>query len=139
MWVASMLCCFVLYRPGMGCLQVISGCWSGDFGIPCQLQVLHCSVPLAELPFAMNGAVVGLGVGPQQQLPSFHNTLNVPADAAPLPCLGLGIVRSLDIEVGVVYLLTPLSDIELQHVDVLQVRAAGVLLRQEAVPAMTCS
>jgi hypothetical protein len=85
-------------------------------------QVLHCSVPLAELPIAVNGAVVGLTVGPQQQPPTYRHTLNVSADSAPLPCLGLGIVRSLDIKAGLVYLLTPLSDAEMQRVDVLQVR-----------------
>jgi hypothetical protein len=87
-----------------------------------RMQVLHCSVPLAELPAAINGAVVGLAVGPQQQQPTYQHTLNSPADAAPQPCLGLGIVRSMDISAGLIHLLTPLSEAELQLVNVLQVR-----------------
>ena len=93
-----------------------------DASAPHHMQVLHCSVPLAELPTAIRGAVVGLAVGPQQQQPAYRHTLNSPADAAPQPCLGLGIVRSLDTSAGVVYLLTPLSEAELQLVNVLQVR-----------------
>ena len=100
-------------------LQVDQG---ADASTTCRMQVLHCSVPLTELPAAINGAVVGLTVGPQQQLPSYHHTLSVLADAAPHPCLGLGIVRSLDSKLGLIYLLTPLSEAELQHVNVLQVR-----------------
>lgn len=93
-----------------------------DASAPHYMQVLHCSVPLAELPAAINGAVVGLAVGPQQQQPTYQHTLNSPADAAPQPCLGLGIVRSLDISTGLIYLLTPLSEAKLQLVNVLQVR-----------------
>ncbi len=95
-----------------------------DGRAPHHIQVLHCSVPLAELPAAINGAVVGLAVGPQQQQPTYQHTLNSPADAAPQPCLGLGIARSLDISTGLIYLLTPLSEAELQLVNVLQVRGS---------------
>lgn len=38
--------------------------------------------------------------------------------------MGLGIVRSLDVAAGLIYLLTPLPEAELQQVNVLQVGSA---------------
>ena len=82
------------------------------------MQVMHCAVPLAELPAAVNGVVVGLAAGPEQA--TYAHVLNGGCDAAPLPCLGLGIVRSLDEAAGLLYLLTPLDDSDMQRVNTLQ-------------------
>lgn len=41
--------------------------------------------------------------------------------APPLPCLGIGLVRGVDLEKGLLYLLAPLDGDSLQVVDVLQV------------------
>lgn len=85
--------------------------------------MLHCAVPASELPAAVNGTVVGLASAPGDQgLPAaYRHVLNSDGEAPPLPCLGLGIVRSLDAEQGLVYLLTPLGEAELQRVNTLQV------------------
>lgn len=82
---------------------------------------MHCAVPASELPAAINGTVVGLAAGPPEAARTYQHVLNGGGDAAPLPCLGLGIVRSLDVEAGLLYLLTPLADAELQRVTTLQV------------------
>ena len=43
-----------------------------------------------------------------------------PAAGALLECLGLAIVRAVDEDKGVVYILSPISDAQLQRVDTLQ-------------------
>lgn len=78
-------------------------------------------MPASELPAAINGAVVGLAVAPEGRLQTYQHTLNSAADAAPLPCLGLGIVRSLDVAAGLLFLLTPLGQADLERVNTLQV------------------
>ena len=76
-----------------------------------------------QVPYALAGAVVGLAtaIGPSQHLNSMDAVYGRP-EAAPFACHGLGIVRCVDVEQGLLYLLTPLSEATMQLVDVLQVR-----------------
>ena len=90
--------------------------------------MLHCAVPLAELPAAINGAVVGLATGPAGA--AYRHVLNGGAEDTPLPCCGLGIVRGLDVAASLLYLLMPLPEEQLQHVTTLQV--AALMLQQSS-------
>ena len=79
-------------------------------------------MPASELPHALQGSIVGL--------------LAERADAAlaavdctlPAACLGLGLIRTLDTERGLLYLLTPLPLDQLRRVNTLQVRVVDASL-----------
>lgn len=91
------------------------------------VQVLHAAMPPGQVPYALAGAVVGLATasGLSQPLHSMDAVCGRP-DAAPLACHGLGIVRAVDVEQGLLYLLTQLAESSMQLVDVLQVRDRGL-------------
>lgn len=84
-------------------------------------------MPHLQVPAALAGAVVGLASasGLSQPLHSMDAVCR-PPEAAPLACHGLGIVRAVDVERGLLYLLTPLAESAMQLVDVLQVRGPGL-------------
>ena len=80
-------------------------------------------MPPGQVPYALAGAVVGLATASLLSQPLHSmDTVCGSSEAAPLACHGLGIVRAVDVEQGLLYLLTPLPEATLQLVDVLQVR-----------------
>lgn len=88
------------------------------------LQVLHAAMPSDQVPYALAGAVVGLAVAsqPRQPVHSMDAVFRTCSAEAPLACLALGIVRAVDVERGLLYLLTPLSEAAMLLVDTLQVK-----------------
>jgi hypothetical protein len=87
------------------------------------VQVMHCAVPLHEVPAAINGTVVGLSVSGKSKgaAATMSHVLTATAlDAPPLECLGLGIVRGIDSATGSVFILSPLTAAQIQKVDTLQ-------------------
>ncbi|KAL2335721.1 hypothetical protein Fmac_016934 [Flemingia macrophylla] len=71
-----------------------------------KIQHLHCEVPSSEIFFTLNATIVGLAVnseGPE----------NLPW------CLGLGIVRGIDMVKGVLYVITPVPCSSLEKVNLL--------------------
>lgn len=88
------------------------------------IQVMHCAVPLHEVPAAINGTVVGLSVSGKSKgaAATMSHVLTATAlDAPPLECLGLGIVRGIDSATGSVFILSPLTAAQIQKVDTLQI------------------
>ncbi|KAG6553764.1 hypothetical protein Mapa_004679 [Marchantia paleacea] len=72
---------------------------------------LHCQVPQNEKLYSINGALVGLGV-------SMRTEKKYPG-GPPAACVGVGIVRGVDPDKGILYLITPLDVETLQGVDTL--------------------
>lgn len=68
------------------------------------VQALHASLDPEQLLQVANGAVVGLVAGEPE------------AALQQQPCLGLGILRAVDPQRGLLYLLTPLPAEQLQQV-----------------------
>ena len=83
-------------------------------------------MPPGQVPHALAGAVVGLATASasSQPLHSMDAVCGRPG-AAPLACHGLGIVRAVDVEQGLLYLLTPVTESTLELVNALQVRGPG--------------
>lgn len=83
-----------------------------------QIEVQHAQVSFEEIPVALNGAVVGLA--------SSNSSSSGQAEASGTQqgllheCLGLGLVRAVDGPRKQLYLLTDLSEQQLQKVDMLQ-------------------
>lgn len=75
-------------------------------------QVLHASVPREHLGYLLNAALVGLAGA------------RTGSSADPPPCLGLGLVRAVDMAQGLLYILSPLDLETLQQVAILQVTLA---------------
>ncbi|MCL7046667.1 hypothetical protein MKW94_013327 [Papaver nudicaule] len=73
-----------------------------------KVKHLHCQVPSSEIFHTLNGSIVGLAVSSAKSSDSEHGT----------PwCVGLGIVRGIDVEKDIYYVLTPVSLNNLQKVD----------------------
>lgn len=72
---------------------------------------LFYQVPACESLYSLNAAIVGLGVG---STPENHS--NTQAKYQPL-CIGLGIIRAVDIRKHLFYVITPLPLEKLQQVD----------------------
>lgn len=95
------------------------------------LQALHCRLDPEQWAHLLNGAVVGLACssrGPAEPTASQLEAateaaapLAAAAASAPLHCLGMGIVRGMDMAKQLIYLLTPLSQSQLERVTRLQV------------------
>ncbi|XP_011622893.1 polynucleotide 5'-hydroxyl-kinase NOL9 [Amborella trichopoda] len=66
---------------------------------------LHCQVPSSEVFYSLNGTIVGLSVSSTKS-----------GKCRPL-CVGLGIVRGIDILKGLYYVITPVSPRDLEKVD----------------------
>ncbi|KAG4926269.1 hypothetical protein JHK85_052755 [Glycine max] len=69
-----------------------------------KIRHLHCEVPSSEIFFSLNATIVGLAVdseGPE----------NLPS------CLGLGIVRGIDIVKAMLYVITPVPHNSLEKVN----------------------
>ncbi|KAI3997614.1 hypothetical protein MKX01_011031 [Papaver californicum] len=73
-----------------------------------KVKHLHCQVPSSEIFYALNGSIVGLAVSSAKSSDSEHET----------PwCVGLGIVRGIDVSKGIFYVLTPVPLSNLEKVD----------------------
>ncbi|KAL3685364.1 hypothetical protein R1sor_003386 [Riccia sorocarpa] len=72
---------------------------------------LHCQVPESERLHSLNGALVGLGVSWKSGTKYSGGPTGT--------CVGIGLVRGVDVEKGLLYLLTPLDTETLQDVDTL--------------------
>ncbi|XP_066313679.1 polynucleotide 5'-hydroxyl-kinase NOL9-like isoform X2 [Miscanthus floridulus] len=70
---------------------------------------LHCEVPAGEIWRSLDATIVGLAVSNASE-----GTRSVPY------CVGLGIVRGVDVQKGLLYLITPVPLQRLQSVDLLQ-------------------
>jgi polynucleotide 5'-hydroxyl-kinase GRC3/NOL9 len=92
------------------------------------VELPHAQVQQSELPLALNGALVGLassrsssssllagngGKTEQQGVAALGPQLH--------ECLGVGLVRAVDAQKGLLYLLTDMNEQRLQEVDVLMV------------------
>lgn len=71
---------------------------------------LHCTVPDSELYYSLNGTIVGLAI-------SSKNCGETLSDLSQPICVGLGIVRGIDIFKGLFYVITPVPVSTLQNVD----------------------
>uniref|UniRef100_A0A0A9CWF4 Uncharacterized protein n=1 Tax=Arundo donax TaxID=35708 RepID=A0A0A9CWF4_ARUDO len=69
---------------------------------------LHCEVPDSEIWYSLNATIVGLAVSNASEAPG-----SVPN------CVGLGVVRGVDVQKGLLYLITPVPLQRLQSVDLL--------------------
>ncbi|CAN8299170.1 unnamed protein product [Cochlearia groenlandica] len=67
---------------------------------------LHCQIPSSEVFRSLNGSIVGLGISSDvfEDLPS---------------CAGLGIVRGIDSERRILYVITPVAENVVEKVDIL--------------------
>ena len=81
---------------------------------------------MPELSHALQGSIVGLLAEPAQKAAEHSAAAD---EALPAACLGLGIIRTLDSERGLLYLLTPLPLDQLQRVNTLQVRRCEVVFK----------
>ena len=109
-----------------------------------QVRFLHSSVPDSQVAYALNGALVGLCTDGNTTTPSLDalQTASSPSPLSPaaavgkahekeelvslqLPpvsrCLGVGLVRAVDGVSGKLFLLTPLSLLQLEDVHTLEV------------------
>ncbi|PNT70099.1 hypothetical protein BRADI_2g05357v3 [Brachypodium distachyon] len=70
---------------------------------------LHCEVPRTEIWRSLNATIVGLAI-----------SSDTPETAHAIPwCVGLGIVRGIDVQRGLLYVITPVPVERLQSVDLL--------------------
>ncbi|KAJ4883053.1 Polynucleotide 5'-hydroxyl-kinase NOL9 [Raphanus sativus] len=67
---------------------------------------LHCQIPSSEVFYSLNASIVGLGISSEvfEDLPL---------------CVGLGIVRGIDTERGILYVITPVAENVVEKVDLL--------------------
>lgn len=71
-----------------------------------KIRHLHCQVPNTEVLYSLNASIVGLAVNPE--------------DLQSLPvCVGLGIVRGVDVSRNLLYVITPVPQSILESVDLL--------------------
>ena len=71
-------------------------------------------MPREHLGYVLNAALVGLAGA------------RIGSSADPPPCLGMGLVRAVDMAQGLLYVLTPLDPETLQQVSILQVTLAAL-------------
>ncbi|RWR80312.1 polynucleotide 5'-hydroxyl-kinase NOL9 [Cinnamomum micranthum f. kanehirae] len=72
-----------------------------------KIMHLHCQVPDSEVSYSLNATIVGLAV-----------SCTKPESSTPW-CVGLGIVRAVDISKGLLYVITPVAQHNLEKVDIL--------------------
>ncbi|KAI6682942.1 hypothetical protein NL676_028855 [Syzygium grande] len=75
-----------------------------DNGLFQAIKHLHCQVPSTEVFYSLNASIVGLAISSNEpdELPS---------------CVGLGIVRGIDLSKGSIYVITPVPLKMLEKVD----------------------
>lgn len=104
------------------------------------VSVLHARVPHSQTLYTLNGAVVGLlAAGAPETHGRMHSEGGLRMTRATLvvPCVGLGIVRAVDVARRLLFIVTPADPADLEAVTVL---AAGsldlpVILHAEGVLA----
>eukprot|EP00455_Lapot_gusevi_P054538 TRINITY_DN8761_c0_g5_i1.p1 TRINITY_DN8761_c0_g5~~TRINITY_DN8761_c0_g5_i1.p1 ORF type:complete len:369 (+),score=41.81 TRINITY_DN8761_c0_g5_i1:385-1491(+) len=85
-----------------------------------RVQFLHQQVPEDQVWVSINGAIVGLCTQPDLESDSTDPLHKVNGSSVKTgTCLGLGIVRSIDLSRQLLYLLTPLPLSHLRHVTTL--------------------
>ncbi|XXG42462.1 hypothetical protein AAC387_Pa01g2737 [Persea americana] len=72
-----------------------------------KIMHLHCQVPDSEVSYSLNATIVGLAV-----------SCTKPESSTPW-CVGLGIVRAVDVSKGLLYVITPVAQHNLEKVDIL--------------------
>lgn len=81
---------------------------------------LHCQVPSSEIFHSLNATIVGLAVSSRKPTRS----------ASSIPwCVGLGLVRGVDIYKGLLYIITPVPQRILEKVDTLLQGFIGIPTR----------
>jgi len=83
------------------------------------MQVMHTCLGEAQLLAALNCSIVGLASSQCQ--PACTSDAEGTGQGRLLPCLGFGIVRSVDAGKGMLYILTNVEAARLEQIDVLQV------------------
>ncbi|KAG9400643.1 Polynucleotide 5'-hydroxyl-kinase nol9 [Aphanomyces cochlioides] len=99
------------------------------------LRISGASVPPSQVLHVLNGSVVGLCIHPHDVKPANDGPLVV-LDNPMVPCVGHGIVRSIDVERREYHIVTPVPRKILQHVNLLvrgHISLAFQLLDQSAV------
>ena len=88
------------------------------------VKVLHTCVAKELLAGALNCSIVGLACsGEESSSSSSSSHAELACKGKSLPdCLGLGFVRGVNAEQGLLYLLTDLDPIILEQVNILQVK-----------------
>jgi len=81
-----------------------------------KIKHLHSEVPPSESLRCVNATIVGLGVTSTDK--DTRDNEDMSRSSVPL-CLGLGIVKAVDMRKGVFYISTPVPQEQLQHVDIL--------------------
>jgi hypothetical protein len=97
----------------------------------CHVSFLFHDVPAQQMCWALNAMLVGLLVGPSPgcggMSPGAVSCVTTQSDedmARLLPCMGVGLVRAVDMKQRRLYLLTDVSQEDLERVTVLQVSNA---------------
>ena len=83
--------------------------------------MLHTSLASELLAGALNCSIVGLACSGVESSASSHTELALDGERL-LECLGLGFVRGVNAEQGLLYLLTDLDPVILEQVNTLQVK-----------------
>lgn len=89
---------------------------------PYRISWKHVAVVIPEetdntlTAYTLNCSVVALLTGPPNVLPDSDETIKVVEDDPAMKCLGLGIIRAVDVKSGVFFLNTPLDKQTLEQV-----------------------
>ncbi|EQC36605.1 hypothetical protein SDRG_06047 [Saprolegnia diclina VS20] len=107
------------------------------------VRVTGSSAPPSQILYALNASVIGLCVAPPTLLPKSKETHlpTVLLDYPLLPCVGHGIIRSIDLASGEFHILTPVATELLSLVNVLvrgHLSLSFQLLDQSAVLGGHC-
>jgi len=112
----------------------------GDVGV----GFMPSDVSPALALHALNGSIVALCFQEDQETEESQHGLRIVRGSAPVcPCLGLGIVRAVDPEAQLLFLLTPVPELQLRNVNLLlkgRVEMPAVLLGDDIsmpVPYLT--
>ncbi|KAJ3101777.1 hypothetical protein HDU97_001061 [Phlyctochytrium planicorne] len=101
--------------------------WRTPYEVPMSAVSIAFSsqVPTSQCMYAINGTIVGLGsldesIPPSEDLIGPARVLSLERlNPQNLNCLGLGIVRAVDVEKGVIYIITPLPPSVLNSVNII--------------------
>ena len=81
------------------------------------VNVIHCDIPPSEMVGALNGAIVAMCVWPNKGIPGSQEKSYL-RETPLVSCLGLGIVRSIDVSAKKYFVLSPLPLEQLRTVNV---------------------
>lgn len=86
------------------------------------LHIHHCEVPPSQALYAINGALVGLCIGPPRLCEhpvAFPELPRFVAESSLMPCVGIGVVVCVDPESRSIRVITPVALESLENVNVL--------------------